>query len=324
MADGAAAEGATAPAANASNSTPPASASTGSATGTTNGSTPPIAQERPLVVPVIVVGLQSVTPADLATAIPENVRQEIENAMSGQRNGNAAASGTGQSSSAADQSGRRSRTSRVLHRLSNLPPWRTPPADPASESSALPEDSSESASLPAPERPPTPAPPSMTGGSSSSTTSPSATQPGRTFLIYVIGGYFSPQHSLVTGNLESLNSFEALWQLADLLGQVKPPVATKDDIEKNYHEVGKVKENTMERCLICLEDYEAEDDLRLLSCSHAFHQACVDQWLEQGKNNCPACRTKGVLVQSDREEAVPSSSTTESSTAAPTAAPSTT
>lgn len=45
------------------------------------------------------------------------------------------------------------------------------------------------------------------------------------------------------------------------------------------------------KCLICLDDYVPEDELRLLSCKHAFHKACVDQWLTVGKNNCPACRT---------------------------------
>ena len=28
-----------------------------------------------------------------------------------------------------------------------------------------------------------------------------------------------------------------------------------------------------------------------MSCRHAFHQTCVDEWLQTGRNNCPACRT---------------------------------
>ncbi|KAJ7079369.1 hypothetical protein C8R43DRAFT_910164, partial [Mycena crocata] len=46
------------------------------------------------------------------------------------------------------------------------------------------------------------------------------------------------------------------------------------------------------QCLICLDDYTEEDDIRVLSCRHAFHMDCVDRWLETGRNNCPACRTK--------------------------------
>ncbi|THU91477.1 hypothetical protein K435DRAFT_863395 [Dendrothele bispora CBS 962.96] len=128
----------------------------------------------------------------------------------------------------------------------------------------------------------------------------------RTFLIYVIGGYYPPDHSIVTGEPENLDSFEALLDLAELLGQVKPPTVSKEEIERSGLEVikatqleeyetnGKISSNCTERCLICLDDYEPEDDLRVLSCKHGFHMGCVDKWLQEGKNNCPACRTRGV------------------------------
>lgn len=127
----------------------------------------------------------------------------------------------------------------------------------------------------------------------------------RTFLIYVIGGYYPPDHHIVTG-VNTLDSFEALWELAELLGQVKPPTATKEDIEKSgleiikpkqlaqFEKAGKISANCVERCLICLDDYEPEDDVRVLTCRHAFHKSCVDKWLQTGRNNCPACRSRGV------------------------------
>ena len=46
------------------------------------------------------------------------------------------------------------------------------------------------------------------------------------------------------------------------------------------------------QCLICLDDYEPEHDIRVMSCRHAFHKDCVDKWLQVGRNNCPACRSK--------------------------------
>jgi hypothetical protein len=46
--------------------------------------------------------------------------------------------------------------------------------------------------------------------------------------------------------------------------------------------------------LVCLEDYEAEEDVRVLNCLHCFHQGCVDRWLSDGANTCPACRKAGV------------------------------
>lgn len=45
------------------------------------------------------------------------------------------------------------------------------------------------------------------------------------------------------------------------------------------------------QCLICLDEYEIEDDIRVMTCRHAFHKSCVDKWLQTGRNNCPACRT---------------------------------
>lgn len=143
----------------------------------------------------------------------------------------------------------------------------------------------------------------------------------RTFLIYVIGGYYPPDHQIITGG--NLDSFEALWELAELLGQVKPPTASKEEIDKSGLEVikadsleeyakdGRVATNCVDRCLICLDDYVPDDDLRVLSCKHAFHQGCVDKWLQTGRNNCPACRTKGVDNDtSPSTESSDSSSTT--------------
>ncbi|KAH8978098.1 hypothetical protein EDB92DRAFT_1821859 [Lactarius akahatsu] len=125
-----------------------------------------------------------------------------------------------------------------------------------------------------------------------------------TFFIYVIGGYYPPNHQLVIGT-DPLDSFE---ELAELLGQVKPPTATKEDIDNSglevirssvlveYEKVGRIAPMCVDRCLICLEDYDPEEDLRLLSCRHVFHRDCVDRWLETGRNNCPACRSQGVTT----------------------------
>ncbi|PPQ69306.1 hypothetical protein CVT24_001672 [Panaeolus cyanescens] len=137
----------------------------------------------------------------------------------------------------------------------------------------------------------------------------------RTFLIYVIGGYYPPDHSIVTGGPANFDSFEALLELADLLGQVKPPTVSKDEIEKSgleiikasemetYRDKGKVSDNCMDRCLICLDDYQPEDDVRLMTCRHAFHKMCVDEWLQKGRNNCPACRSTGVSTGAEATSA---------------------
>ena len=43
-----------------------------------------------------------------------------------------------------------------------------------------------------------------------------------------------------------------------------------------------------ERCAICLEDLD--EALATLSCSHSYHAACIEPWLQQGNRSCPTCR----------------------------------
>lgn len=83
--------------------------------------------------------------------------------------------------------------------------------------------------------------------------------------------------------------------LSSLLGPVKPPVATQDDInsagglfrlvEYSGSLVAEAVDGTStlqmqdgERCLICLSDYEVAEQVReLVKCKHVFHKDCVDQ-----------------------------------------------
>ncbi|ODN87368.1 hypothetical protein L198_06992 [Cryptococcus wingfieldii CBS 7118] len=130
-----------------------------------------------------------------------------------------------------------------------------------------------------------------------------------TYLIYIIGANYPPAHpilrmpSLVHGGEMS---DEELRLVGEILGPVKAPTVAKGDIEKSglrvvkggdmkkEAEEGRVLESCAERCLVCLSDYEPEEDCRILACRHAFHQDCVDHWLTQGRNSCPACRAEAV------------------------------
>lgn len=51
----------------------------------------------------------------------------------------------------------------------------------------------------------------------------------------------------------------------------------------------KVPEQERERCTVCLMDFETNDTLRSLHCSHLFHTNCIDRWLVYNKK-CPVCR----------------------------------
>ncbi|KAF2198119.1 hypothetical protein GQ43DRAFT_483568 [Delitschia confertaspora ATCC 74209] len=46
-----------------------------------------------------------------------------------------------------------------------------------------------------------------------------------------------------------------------------------------------------DNCAICLDALENEDDVRGLTCGHAFHAGCLDPWLTSRRACCPLCKS---------------------------------
>lgn len=130
-------------------------------------------------------------------------------------------------------------------------------------------------------------------------------QARQSWIVYVFGGTYPENHPiLLAPTLFSDDpSYEDLMILESFMGQVKPPVATKEEVNNagglfKYgvpSEDGTLPPQPEGRCLICLSDYSEGEECRILSkCSHSFHSKCIDQWLITGRNSCPLCRGEGV------------------------------
>ena len=125
---------------------------------------------------------------------------------------------------------------------------------------------------------------------------------GRSWLIYVVGTNVSPDHPAFT--MPSLftdsPTYEDMQLLSTLLGPVKPPVATQEDLtsaggvyrvavrhgtlvaepvaESSASASASIAFGSEDRCLICLCDYEASEEIRQLSkCQHVYHRECIDE-----------------------------------------------
>ncbi|KAI9112544.1 hypothetical protein K1719_016467 [Acacia pycnantha] len=44
-------------------------------------------------------------------------------------------------------------------------------------------------------------------------------------------------------------------------------------------------------CIICEEEFELGDTVKVLECGHSFHTDCLLPWLEKYRNQCPICRS---------------------------------
>jgi hypothetical protein len=119
----------------------------------------------------------------------------------------------------------------------------------------------------------------------------------RSWIIYVLGGSYPENHPILTTPSLFTDSptYEDMMLLSSILGPAKPPVASEEDVASapglfRIRSVGGVLmaeavdgDDTINlatdaRCLVCLCDFEANEEARkLVKCEHVFHKLCIDQ-----------------------------------------------
>lgn len=76
--------------------------------------------------------------------------------------------------------------------------------------------------------------------------------------------------------------------ITDAKQQITPCRDEQDDSE---HTTNESSENPGESCAVCLDIIGPEDDIRGLTCGHAFHIRCINPWLTTRRACCPLCKT---------------------------------
>eukprot|EP00126_Sphaerothecum_destruens_P003597 Sdes_comp17360_c0_seq1m6566 len=87
--------------------------------------------------------------------------------------------------------------------------------------------------------------------------------------------------------------YESLLELQESIGDVKTHGMTSSQIESlpsvPFDAQLSKADNSEISCAICMQDYVAKEEIKILPCFHSFHGSCVGRWLSM-KGSCPVCR----------------------------------
>ena len=85
---------------------------------------------------------------------------------------------------------------------------------------------------------------------------------------------------------------------------IVPPAEDKTDTAQSGR-TGPQKKDQSHACVICLEEFQEGDRLRVLPCDHSFHVGCIDRWLSGSSsfeecytNGCPTCKKRPTVPDS--------------------------
>lgn len=107
-----------------------------------------------------------------------------------------------------------------------------------------------------------------------------------------IHDHAAEQKSVLVGNekKEEERSLEPLKEVTTTTSTVDK--GDDDDEDDHIHTAvpPELLTNPGDSCAICIDTLEDDDDIRGLTCGHAFHAGCLDPWLTSRRACCPLCK----------------------------------
>ena len=88
-----------------------------------------------------------------------------------------------------------------------------------------------------------------------------------------------------------LMSYEQLLELEENLGKVNKGLSNQQINNLPIIRYTKGNNNESKQCIICMEEFEEKEKVKLLPCAHIFHNNCIKQWLLKEKT-CPFCKSE--------------------------------
>jgi len=86
-------------------------------------------------------------------------------------------------------------------------------------------------------------------------------------------------------------SYEQILQLEDNMGSVSKGLTKSqfDKLPSVIYDKNKYSENY--QCIICMEEFQKQEKVKILPCGHIFHGDCIKEWLLKQKT-CPFCKSE--------------------------------